>query len=449
MAEMSTEVLLDAVLDYPLFSQMLAHNNMQRGFETLSESFNGLQELRNRPDAPETLLAAYQSLDPARIGDGWSLLQQGKFAFRVYYLEMLLAQDWLVWSLGHLETQALLAETLTARDQKLERFDVYGAFGLERTALVTGKALGQADPSFAAQELIDPALAKFLTTANYASPWTMDLIFDRAEELLQGESSWSPKDFGLIEPFATKDYNSTVTTPNGSSVPVIVMTWEFTAGTIAAANDEVEAMYPLAVRETNASRKYNCHSYAFYSSSTSNNRWMNTPGDDTYWLDGSYIPLSTIVAGARVSYYGDHSAVAINASEFRSKWGSYPRMRHAPTYVPQSYGAVRQAYFRNNFRVNLTGPTSRNPNQSGTWTATVSSGVPPYSYSWFKSTSSGITDLSSTCTSTSSSCSSSTSDTQSFNIVVDVIDSTGRFATDYVFVDVDGDPDGPGGGLPF
>lgn len=34
--------------------------------------------------------------------------------------------------------------------------------------------------------------------------------------------------------------------------------------------------------ETKATRKYNCHSYAGHSTSTTNNKWLNSPGDDTY-----------------------------------------------------------------------------------------------------------------------------------------------------------------------
>lgn len=446
LEEMRTEALLNTVLDYPLFSQMLTHNSIQAGFESLSESFNGLQELKARHDTAGVLLNAYRRSDPSKVGDGWSLLEQGTYAFRIYYLEMLLAQDWVLQSMGYREVRSLLAESLTKRDQKLERFDVYGAFGLERTALVAAKGLGHADPTFAAKGLVDPGLLDFLTHANYAGPRTLDLIFDRVEEQFGRESTWDPEDFGLFESVAAnrKDYNSTVTTPKGSSVPVIVRTWEFSASDIAYINNEAENQYPNAVRETNASRKYNCHSYAWYSTSTSNSRWMNTPGDDTYWQDGSFVQVSNIVSGTRVSYHGDHSAVAISASEYSSKWGQYPRMRHAPTYVPSIYGAVRQGYMRPNFKVNLTGPTSRDSNESGTWTSSVSFGVPPYSYSWFKVSNSGMTNLSSTCTSSSSVCSATTSDTESFNIVVDVIDASGRFATDYVFVDVNGDPGGPG-----
>jgi hypothetical protein len=61
---------------------------------------------------------------------------------------------------------------------------------------------------------------------------------------------------------------------------------------------------------------------------------MDTPGDDTYWQDGSYISAS-IAGGHKVSYASDdHSAIAVSASLYESKWGQLPVMRHAPCYTP-------------------------------------------------------------------------------------------------------------------
>ena len=84
----------------------------------------------------------------------------------------------------------------------------------------------------------------------------------------------------------------------------------------------------------------------------------------------------------------------------------------------------------------VSGPTSRNPNQSGTWTVSVYGGYGPYTYSWFKSYDGGFTNL-------GSSSSQTTSHPNSFNIVCDVLDSEGSFGTDYQFVDVDGPLGGP------
>lgn len=281
----------------------------------------------------------------------------------------------------------------------------------------------------------DNLLADFVGTGWPATLEVLDTIFNRAEEHLFDEAA-SPAS-AWRDGLELKDYNSTVYTPKGSAVPVTVMTWEFSGSTIAAGNAEIEAAYPNAVRETNTSRRYNCHSYAWYSLSTSNDKWMNTPGDDKYWQDGSYIP-APIIAGARVSYpaSADHSAIAISASEYRSKWGQYPRMRHAPCYTPYTPCTPQNGYVRAP-TVTVTGPSSREPNQSGTWTCSVSGGVPPFSYSWFKSYGGGgYTNLGTGSSKTAS-------HPTSFNMVCDVTNSSGFVGSDFQFVNVDGDPDGP------
>ena len=50
--------------------------------------------------------------------------------------------------------------------------------------------------------------------------------------------------------------------------------------------------------------------------------WLNTPGDDAFWNDGSYsATTNTAQANLKVSYQGDHSAVTTSTSnQAISKW---------------------------------------------------------------------------------------------------------------------------------
>ncbi|NOK60679.1 MAG: hypothetical protein GFH27_549297n279 [Chloroflexi bacterium AL-W] len=68
---------------------------------------------------------------------------------------------------------------------------------------------------------------------------------------------------------------------------------------------------------------------------------MDTPGDDTYWQDGSYASVDITFQGPndRISYASDdHSAIVAYSPTgpymYRSKWGVGPRMYHAPGYTP-------------------------------------------------------------------------------------------------------------------
>jgi len=157
--------------------------------------------------------------------------------------------------------------------------------------------------------------------------------------------------FGILGNFspAFADYWCTVYTPRGSTVKdTMCMTYELTAAEIAANNQYVANNYPNATRETNSSRKYNCHSYAWYSQSTSNSVWIGystSTAEDIYWGDASYIyktyssgnqsPPSSVPVGAKANYpSGNHSGIKASSTKIRSKWGKYPRMLHTPGYSP-------------------------------------------------------------------------------------------------------------------
>src|SRR5207253_5918973 len=142
---------------------------------------------------------------------------------------------------------------------------------------------------------------------------------------------------------AAADYYVYVRTPRGSNVLGIVYSSELSSAEITRLNLYVQTTYPRATRESNSSRRYNCHSYAWYWASASNTVWINDPS--LYWQDGSYTSLgtfnggialpSTVPDGARATYFTTvHSALKISSTQFRSKWGQYPVMRHAPGYSP-------------------------------------------------------------------------------------------------------------------
>lgn len=131
----------------------------------------------------------------------------------------------------------------------------------------------------------------------------------------------------------------TVYTPNGSSVSVIEFE-EYPQWYLDDIEDWVTITYPNATFVSSATRKYNCHSYAWYSSSTSNTWWMNDPS--AYMSDGSYTRVYSALQASRVYYpVGDHSMLiydaygrALSTATVISKWGPGPVMIHDPYYSP-------------------------------------------------------------------------------------------------------------------
>ena len=70
---------------------------------------------------------------------------------------------------------------------------------------------------------------------------------------------------------------TTVKTPKGTSVSVMIRTPDFSSGEITVINASTALAYPQAELQRNPTVKYNCHSYAWYSQSTSHRahtQWM-------------------------------------------------------------------------------------------------------------------------------------------------------------------------------
>src|SRR5690554_6400547 len=71
------------------------------------------------------------------------------------------------------------------------------------------------------------------------------------------------------------DTLTTVYTPRGTAVSAYQMNWEMTSSEIQQLNNYVASNYPNAIRVRDATRKYNCHSYAWHNQSSNNNIWIN------------------------------------------------------------------------------------------------------------------------------------------------------------------------------
>ena len=62
MQNMTTEALVETVLNYPRLMNLFAFNSMSQGFQAMLEDCNGLAELVTRSDAPDLLMDAYENM---------------------------------------------------------------------------------------------------------------------------------------------------------------------------------------------------------------------------------------------------------------------------------------------------------------------------------------------------------------------------------------------------
>lgn len=158
-----------------------------------------------------------------------------------------------------------------------------------------------------------------------------------------------------------QDYWITIYTPTGVAVEALVRD-EFNATDLAFIEQQaanwIKEHKSNAVRIAPASRSYNCHSFAWHYSDGGSKVWVNQIAQTNqanlskYWTGSFQTYVSTNnIEGQKVFYpNGDHSARTTSTPGiFESKWGPWPRYRHAWNDCP--YTSTGLQYYK----VNLLG----------------------------------------------------------------------------------------------
>jgi len=185
LRRMSTKGLVETVLNYPLYGDMLAYLDLQEGFDNVAANFNGLSELLKRSDAGTALLERYRSMNPLAIDKGWTSEERGQYDARFTYIEILLAQEAILNKLTETERRDLLVEAIKKMDEKQQLADVYGHFGQERTAWVMARILQCENYTpFTKQANEDPLLQDFIKTGTIATDAVLGSILVHARQFL-------------------------------------------------------------------------------------------------------------------------------------------------------------------------------------------------------------------------------------------------------------------------
>ncbi|MDY3295444.1 MAG: hypothetical protein SOX40_06175 [Bacteroidaceae bacterium] len=154
---------------------------------------------------------------------------------------------------------------------------------------------------------------------------------------------------------------ATIYTNGGQAIQVLSRN-ELTSSEISSLTAECQATFPNVTILSPASRKYNCHYYAWCTRDGATSLfWMNplrtdnTANVSKYWTNDFYSEVFSTQQAEKIVYYSNsntsndanitHSAVVSSVSGYyESKWGSWPLVRHLPTDVPSGYGTIMR-YF--------------------------------------------------------------------------------------------------------
>lgn len=292
---MSTEALAQTVLAYPLIADIFAYDNYETGIDIVKTHFNGLSELNTRSDKKihlsELMSESASGLEENATSKG--ICEIGNFeTYDQLFDAMVLA--------------ALVSQTPDNISEQIQPDSANAANAVTNTLV---------------------GYLPYPTSYTYVHNNTVLVYNNVAIEV------WSDSNGNLY-------YGTTV-----SDIPSSYKT---------TMNNEYQVIYGITPT-ANPTVKYNCHSYAWYSQSTSNSYWMDDPS--LYLTDGSYTEVGKLqtIAGDRMVYYNSntdiydqitHSAIISSYTDYpkskrtfvvNSKWGAYGLYQHSWDNCPYYY----------------------------------------------------------------------------------------------------------------
>ena len=183
LSSLTSEALAITCLNFPLFLEVNMANNIQDGFTTVHNHFNGLQELLNRNDAGKSLMLIYERKNVKDL-EGLDEKHKGDFSFDLTYIELVIAQDKIINNLSKEDKDHLSKIAIRQFIDKQRHADIFGTFGLTTTALVLAKLIKAAGQESILSETISPEEFKlFLSTTQYRDENLLKYIFDASRKI--------------------------------------------------------------------------------------------------------------------------------------------------------------------------------------------------------------------------------------------------------------------------
>lgn len=179
LPNMTTEDLIQTCLNYPLYGDMFCYNYIQQGFNAVFTNFNGLQELFQRKDAGLILLKKYKNMAVDSFEENGSLLDKGKYASKLYSLEILIAQETILSQLQKDQKKQLIEECIKKSEEKSKYSEVYGMLSYMNIVLILGRVLTNENYEPLIQKIeVDKRTKSFLEQGSILDPILFDEILN-------------------------------------------------------------------------------------------------------------------------------------------------------------------------------------------------------------------------------------------------------------------------------
>ncbi|MBI9069177.1 MAG: T9SS type A sorting domain-containing protein [Salinivirgaceae bacterium] len=346
LKRMTTQALVLTCLDYPAFGNYCIFNNFQKGMDKISLDFNGLTELKTRNNAGNILIKLYKEIDTKHKSTKKYSFNTDYWGLKFGYFEMLLAQDAIQNNLGNDLQIELLKETLKKYNEEISNSgNTPSLFSISPKLLIMAKIIVKSNNVNIKEKVQKYKIPSFIKSSEITDEKTITEILQIAEEYLKLNNN---SNFSNIQLFGS-DYYTIIGythTPKGSPVTVELL-WNLDLS--QTIKDYLKAYYLQYYNNrisfiSEATKEYNCHSYAWNISEYGPYCWINN--ENIYWDDGSYSQVSETTIGLKVSWSSvDHSAITTNTEgALISKWGQAPLFRHSINDSP--YGSSGLKYYK-------------------------------------------------------------------------------------------------------
>ena len=183
LISLSTEALAKTCLSYPLLNEVFYANNLQTGIKGVIKNFNGLSELLKRKHAGQEIFKN-KDKNVKDLKENINEVQKGLFTFEFTYLELLLSQPQMLNNLSRNERIELAKEAVRKYDNKKEKKDIFGEFGLTTTVFLIGKILNAENKLMEVLKTVSQKeIDLFLATVVYSNWSTISAIYNAGKSL--------------------------------------------------------------------------------------------------------------------------------------------------------------------------------------------------------------------------------------------------------------------------
>lgn len=176
---MTTEVLFESILNYPLLGDAFVFTTFQKGIENLKINFNAFETLSIRPDLGKTLINKYVVLATKKFNNE-SLIIKGEHSVKLSFIELIFAQSSTNLTLTKEELLSLIRMLIGNYNEKKKNIEIYGTMSLSTCAWAIDKILvfNNADEKFVVRN-------KLVEDGNVFSQEILNEIVDKAQKYIE------------------------------------------------------------------------------------------------------------------------------------------------------------------------------------------------------------------------------------------------------------------------